>query len=275
MMGPAGDDARTVNLNMDQNCVIELPDDTVDETESELSPSSPEAMMREVANDATASIEYVRQVPQPFTQLRVEAAFQAQYTETRLTYVTCMFVCITFLSCARLVHNSLSPEHGFNVHLSIPIGLCVVSLFASLGLLCSHTKLRGCHHAVQAVSNFSFVAVFGIGSVLTVFLSLNGGPVNPFGLAYNSGLILASASFVMAHTEVSLWTFLFNAVFAVAVCMTPGAGISSITGSIGSAFFVSSISRQIMLQHRHSFAAQVRQWLRVTSEQRFNAGDGS
>ena len=270
MMGTPDDDARTVNSDVDQTYVIEAPDDmeTVDETESELSPSSPEAMLREVANDATASIEYVHQFPRAFSQSHVEAAFQAQHTETRLMYVAVLYVGGFFFFFSGFMLDllqaifELGPKQT-HLELSIVIGLSASAIFllASLGLLCNQTKLHDHHHAVAALLNFTFVSVSVTASSVTLFAAGNGGFAIPISAAYVSGLMLAGGTFVMAHTEASLWAFLSSAAFGVAVCMTPGAGLSPIVGTISTAVVLGSISRQIMFQHRHSFAAQVRHQL--------------
>ena len=271
MMGANDDDARTVNLDIDQTRVTEVSDATenVNETESELSPSSPEAMMREVANDATASIEYFHQLPRAFGQPHVEAAFQAQHTETRLTYVACLYAGVGFFFFCGLLSDivtgafELGPQHPRSTPLSLRIGLCAIFLLASLGLLCNRTKLREHHRAVQAISNFSFILFFTISTGLTLLMYVhNGGFVissnaaYTSGVAYTSGLILAGGTFVMAHNDASLWTFLPNVVFAVAFCMT-NADSSPIAATIASFFILGSISQQIMLQHRHAFVAQV------------------
>ena len=270
MMGANDDDALTVNLDMDQTGVIEAPDDTeaVGETGSDLSPSSPEAMMREVANDATASIEYVHQFPRAFGQLHVEAAFQAQYTETRLTYVAYTFVgCFVFFFGGALFDliNSvceLGSQPTGTLPLSLRLGLCAMFLLASLGLLCNQTKLRHHHDAVQALSNFAMGLFFVACTGLTL-RSLKAEHPYEFGTGYISGLVLAGGTFVVAHTEASLRIFLLNAIFGVSVwCASAARGNDSalivIIVSIAGAVILGSISRQIMLQHRHSFAAQVR-----------------
>ena len=270
-MGGNEDDARTVNLDVDQACAIEIPDntETVDETESELSPWSPEAMMREVTNDPTASIEYVHQFPRGFGQLNVEAAFQAQYTETRLTYVTCIFVgCFVYFFVGALFEFGysmfeLGSQPTWTWPLSLRLGVCAIDGFVCLGLLCNQTKLRHHHHAVQALSNFAIGSVIVLRTGYTLARMLNGEHTHEFGTGYISGLVLAGGTFVLAHTEASLWTFLLNAIFGVSVVCSSAARDNDSTymviiASIGGAGILGSISRQIMLQHRHSFAVQVR-----------------
>ena len=273
-------DARAVNSTVVQLCVIETSDDIeleeaeievdevgnkVDGAETELSPSSPEAMMRDVANDPTANIEYGHQVPWAFSQPHVEAAFQAQYTEIRLMFAACVVLGSFVSMFGRLMFGLLPaifPDETWSFPVGIPIGACVMFLLVFLGLLCNRAKLREYHHVVQALSNLSFFLLFATSSSLTLTANVyNGGFENPFAAAYASGLILAGGTCAMAHTEASLCTFLFNAVNAVAVCMTPGAGMSPVVATVASAFVLGSISQQIMLQHRHSFTAQVRQQL--------------
>ena len=259
-MGTPDNDAQAVSSTVDQVCVVEMYDENeTAEGKCDLPPSCPEAMLRDVAKDAAASIEHDKRVPRPFSQLGVEAAFQAQYTDTRLTIVTSVSVGSFFFLVARLVHGLLSPGPSWNIPLSIPVGLCIIFFLTSLGLLCAHTKLREYHHAVQVFSSVSYVLMAVVGSGMTLTSNSNGGPPDPFGTAYVSGIVVAGGTFCMAHNEAPLWTFLFNVLFTVTVSITPGAGMMPAIASIASAIILGSVSRQIMMQHRHSFVAKVRQ----------------
>ena len=258
------DDARALNSALNETCVMEVSVETVsvDDTDSNL---SREAMLREVANDATANTDYVHQVPRAFGQPHVETAFQAQYTETRVTYVICIFVGLLCFFLGGFIVDLLgaitqlpSLRRTWNMPLSIRIALCAMFLLASLGFFCNRAKLRDHHHAMQALMNFAFVVLFVTSSGVMLLGVISGEYPSPVGAAYIGGLLLAGGTFVMTHVEASLWTFLFTAVFAVTVCIIPGSDIVSIVGTITSAVVLGSISRQIMLQHRHSFAAQVR-----------------
>ena len=278
MMGPPDDHARTaVNSDIDQTCVIEVPDDTetVDETESELSPSSPEAMLREVANDATAIIEYVHRFPRAFCQPHVEAAFQAQYTETRLTYVACVSVGMFFfyfvvctVDLLRTIFD-LGSQPPLVLPLRLRLGLCTIFLVACLGLLCNQTKLRHHHNVMRALSNITFVVLLLLGTGFSLGVVLRGEWLHEFAAGYLSGLVVGCGTFVLAHTGASLWTFIFNAVFAASVCCAVATMASDsiylvIATTVASAIIMGSISQQILLQHRHSFAAKVRHQLRYT-----------
>ena len=260
MMGAPDDGARAVSSTGDQVCVVDMYDDNeTDEAENELSPSCPEAMLRDVAKDAAASIEYDQRVPRAFSQLGVEAAFQARYTDTRLTVVTSISVGSFFFLAARIVEGLLSPGPSWNVPLSIPVGMCIMLFLTSLGLLCTRTKLRESHHAMHVFSSVSYVAAGVAFSGMTLISNSNGGPANPFGTAYTSGVAVAGATLCMAHNEAPLWTFLFNLLFAVTVSITPGAGMMPAIATIASALILGSVSRQIMMQHRHLFVSEVRQ----------------
>ena len=218
-MGAPDAYARVANSTVVQACPSQVSDEEdVDDAESDLSISSPETMMQDLANAKTASIKCDHHIPQAFGHPHVEAAFQAQYTETRLKYITCAYVAAFFYFFGRLVEGLHATQQAWNVPVSIPLGLCLIFLLASLGLLCSRTKLHECHHLVQTFSNVTTVLLLTTGSGLTLLCNLNGGPVNPFGTAYISGLSLGCGTLAMVHAEAALWTFLFNAVFAVAVC---------------------------------------------------------
>ena len=264
MMGAPEDDARTVNS------------ETGDETESELCPSSPEAMLREAANDATAGIDYVHQFPRAFGQPHVEAAFQAQYTETRLSYVACVFGGNFFFFFCGFMYDlldamfQLGPQPPTKLPLSLWLGVCVIFLLLSLGLLCKRKKLRHHHYAVQALSDITFVVLFIASTGVTLAAVLNGGYPSTFSAGYISGLVLAGGASVMAHTEASLWTFLFNVVFAVSLCYalatmsSDAIHVSSNASTIASVVILGSVLWQIKLKHRHEFAAQVRHQLHDT-----------
>ena len=248
-----------------------------------LSPWCPESMVQEVALSA-ASTEYDTKIPGAFRQANVESAFQAQHTESRLVYVTCVAVGSAgfWLGQALIkVGNQGGPvaQSSGLIHIpaSVIIGVVVGYLALSVGLIWNRAKIRNYHFAVQHGTDVVFSLVFLSATTLNLLVFVGGEEVeitpdtcidltltltmsiqaDPFGAAYTSGIVWATGTFVLAQVNASLWTFAFSVLFAVITCMVPDAGVMAIAATIPSAFVFGGISRQILLQHRFTFAAQV------------------
>ena len=230
------------------------------EMDNGVPPWSPEAMIREVANDPTASIEYDRRIPQAFSQ-PVEAALQAHHTETRLMCALCTcvgwFVLLFGQSCRRIFVSE--PQVKWSFPVGYHIGMSLLALVLICAILSNRAKLQKAHHVTHVLAA-TVVVLTTIGVAVTTLayaVTEQSGAISTFATGCLSGITLATGCFVLAHMHMSLWTFLSSATFAVVSCMAADSDIMSIVLTVPAVLVLAGMSLQILLQHRSDFAAQV------------------
>ena len=249
-------------VQADDEVRVEVSHDKCHAVQNTTSLWCPDSMIREVAEDATASIEYDENIPRAFGQPHVEAAFQAQLTETRLAYVTyiCGGAAIFFLAQSIQRVFGLAPGKKFDMPVSFSVGAFLLFSSLSVAMVCSGSKLRERHHLTRRFSNavcFLFTAIVTVVSMASVLNGVADCTRYPYNTGYSSGIVLASSVFCLAIMEASFWTFLATAAYAIVTCSSPDADWMAAVLTVPVGLVLASVARQILLQHRASFVAEV------------------
>ena len=213
-----------------------------DRPESTFAMSSPESLLvAEIANDPEASVQYDQNMPHPYVQPHVEAAFQAQFTNKRVTVLFGAGVLKSFgalmYGLVGLSDTSKSDDWGVP-----PLGWLVVGLLWSVYfavLICGRNSMRTSHSFTQTMTNIVLFLVTIQAVVTNVMYCMyprpDRDPQHPYHMDYEmhlavyyyiAGMYFSGLIFVQAHVAAPLWMFSLNLMYA--------ASVTAYTNTVGS-----------------------------------------
>ena len=229
-----------------------------------------EVLVNEIANDPEARVECNQNIPQPYIQPHVEAAFQGQTTRKRVTVLLGGGV---IKSAGALVFAALGfSEPTTSADWSVPpLFWLVACILWSLCLAClvfCRNSLRRNHSVTQlltVVMTVVFVSqeVF-LNAMYCIFTRADRNEdyeMHRVTFYHISGMTFAGLNFVLAYIAVPLWMFSLTLVYAMSTCAvayyqfdTLGATAATMTGmtSLVGGTIMFPMARLILLQARYS-----------------------
>ena len=221
----------------------------------------PQIMMERVAADFDADLDYNERVPMPYSEHHVEAAFQAQQTSNRVLYAIVICVLVGSLDFWSGIVGMIYQTKSW----ALPpwTWLFIGTMFyVMLAGICFQRKRWAVMHKEMRVASILITLLFFLRTmVYQIILTwrLNVTSEKSFATGYAAGLILASSLLVLAHIESPLWTFVLPLAHLSVTAVSPNSDelYVPIYGCVVG-IVLGCLARQILLQHRSIFSAQVR-----------------
>ena len=230
---------------------VEMPTNDADQDEG-LRPASSQAMLENVANDPSATFEQSAHIPWGFSP-RVEAAFQAQHTNSRVFFGIALCIAVGIPCLGNGIFSSPS-----NLPRSAWLVMAGTFLLTAFAMACNRHTLQEYHNGARAVAFAIFVLFYGaLGYVLVIGVN-EGSFADCFTGALTTGMAIAGGILLFAHLSAPLWTFSVNAfLFVLLFLLSPESFQFWWSTVFVGPMILFCAAWQILLQQRHSFTAQV------------------